>query len=639
MFAGIAMGSVISAIYSPILLSNIFILILCRTLTMEVQEYDYYEAHAKDIKLEDITSDEDNANLLASLRDNRDGLFFIDTEGEGNDFVVREGDHLGWLGYFVGRSQKLETLYIIDFDYFPDNVILNEFLRGVGRNRSIQDLTIGIDLGESFQNLVPFMKNNVSLRSLEFTSLDIGLQCARNIAMLLDQQNSLKCLTFSEEIGLDDEELAQIAAALRSQPQIEELTLSSNNVGRHGFVALGNALEGCLNLKKLDLGAVDNDDERFIDDEGLHAIVEGLKHCHNLTSLLLGSLMVTEEGSRCLSTLFQSENCRLERLDLNFMNIDDNRMAVLATGLPSLSSLKRLDLRNNSIGDQGMQALVGGLVNCNLEELGLSRNMLIDSVLGMRSLGTLVRRSTNMRALDLINCSLTDEGLTSFVEGMAKCCRLKQLYLSFNDSITANGLASLSSLLRSEYCSLSELFLYGINIGDDGAAALAHGLVGNKSLTYLRFDSSRITARGWTAFSRLLCDTSNVNSTFLSNHNLAEVGERAYRLLDTPLDIVRYLQFNKFYNQAAAICKILHTHPDIDITPLFEFNLKCLPLVVAWFEKAKPHRFKLSEPTEVFKNRQLSAVYKFIRGMPLLAVNGYRSQKMKSKKRKLDQTL
>ena len=107
-----------------------------------------------------------------------------------------------------------------------------------------------------------------------------------------------------------------------------------------------------------------------------------------------------------------------------------------------------------------------------------------------------------------------------------------------------------------------------------------HRMVASCSLSCL-FNltiSSSITAKGWAAFSKLLCDTSSVNNTNLSNHTLLEIG-----WCDTPQDIVQYLELNKLQNQAAAICKILQCHPDIDITPLFEVNLKCLPLAVEWW--------------------------------------------------------
>ena len=398
-------------------------------MTMDIiHDYEYYEAHAKDVKLEDIASSQKNADLLARLRDNDPELTYISivTELEDeNDFLVREGDHLGWLGYFVGRNDKLKTLYI---DSFPENFNLNAFLEGLGHNQSIQDLNIGIDLGESFQKLVPFLRNNDRLRDIYFGGFDVGLHCARNIALLLDQQSSFKRLDF-EDIGFDDEEFSQIIIALRSQPQLEVLGLSGHNVGRGGFVALGGTLESCSSLKKLYLTNYDHDDDN-IGDEGLNALVAGLKHCHNLTSLSLNGIqMITEEGSRSLSALFQSDNCRLEHLHLEEINIGDDGMAFLATGLASLPSLKRLILRDNFIGDRGLKDLTRALVNCNLEKLDLSRNILMDSVSGMRSLGTLVRRSTNMNNLFLCDCSLTDEGIQSFVEGMANCCSLREFDL------------------------------------------------------------------------------------------------------------------------------------------------------------------------------------------------------------------
>eukprot|EP00984_Skeletonema_dohrnii_P009307 scaffold3549_cov110-Skeletonema_dohrnii-CCMP3373.AAC.9 len=608
---------------------------------MDVQDYEYYEALAKDVKLEDITSSQQNADILERLRDNDPDIRYIsiaDMLEEFSDFVVREGDDLGWLGYFIGWSKQLKSLYI---DNFPDNLNIDAFLRGLGRNRSIENLGIYTDLGESYQRLVPFLKNNKSLSDLTFTIYDIGLQCARNIAVLLGQQSSLKCLNF-EEINLGDEVFVEIATALSAQPQIEELNLNTSNIGRNGCVALGNALDGMRNPNLATLYLDHND----IDDEGLHALVGGLINCHNLTKLCLsGNWMITEAGLRSLSTLFQSDHCRLECLDLEQTNIDNDGVAVLVAGLARLPTLKKLDVACNRIGDLGLQALVGGLVNyCNIEHLRLSHNVFPAS--GLNSLVELVQRATSLKSLNICGNAIDDEGLQGLVEGMTTRCSLTKLNLSNNNSITAVGLRSLAPFFRSDNCCLEGLELWGVNFGDEGAAALADGLKGNKSLTTLQFtsDGSDITARSWAAFSKLLCDTSSVNNTYLSNHTLETIG--GYSINVFPSDFVEYLRFNKLQNCAAAICKILDNHPDIDIEPLFKWKLKCLPLVVRWLEKAKPCLGYVSESTGTFQCRQLSALYKFVRGMPLLAGDGYRGKKMKeieskskSKKRKFDLTL
>jgi len=329
----------------------------------------------------------------------------------------------------------------------------------------------------------------------------------------------------------------------------------------------------------------------------------------------------------------------LEHLRLYQANMDNDEAAVLAAGIARLPSLAKLDLSYNRIGDEGLQALAGGLVNCNLEEFNLSNNMF--SVLGLRSLGELVQRATRLKSLNLCGNTIDDEGLQCLVEDMPNCCSLQTLYLSGNHLITSVGLRYIAPFFQSDKCCLKELWLRGINFGDEGVVALANGLIGNESLINLRFDLSGITARGWATFSRLLCDTSSVNNTYLSNHTLETIGGFGMQE-DTPPDILKYLTLNKF--GAAAIFKILKNHPDIDIEPLFQWKLKCLPLVVTWLEMARPCRCIVEESTEVFQCRQLSALYKFVRGMPQLAIDGYRGKKMKdvqskSKKRKFDQTL
>ncbi|KAK1738531.1 hypothetical protein QTG54_010561 [Skeletonema marinoi] len=74
-------------------------------------------------------------------------------------------------------------------------------------------------------------------------------------------------------------------------------------------------------------------------------------------------------------------------------------------------------------------------------------------------------------------------------------------------------------------------------------------------------------------------------------------------------------------------CKIFMSHPDLDMEPLFVYKLKCLPLVVEWFRRSKQlcgdnvGCWKQSVPE--LRSRELSAVYKFVRDMHLLASDGY----------------
>ena len=83
---------------------------------MDRRDIKCYEARAQTINLEEITSsDEDNANVLWRLRssDPEYTCLYIQNFWEDDcDFVVREEDDLGWLGYFAGQSRSLRSLYI-----------------------------------------------------------------------------------------------------------------------------------------------------------------------------------------------------------------------------------------------------------------------------------------------------------------------------------------------------------------------------------------------------------------------------------------------------------------------------------------------------------------------------------------------
>jgi Ran GTPase-activating protein (RanGAP) involved in mRNA processing and transport len=612
------------------------------------RNFEYYESHAQDVQLEDITSSERNATILEMLRDNggdehpywNKKLYLLreEIDADPDEFVFgqEEGDDdLGWLGYFIGRSTQLEEFHM---KYFPEErEKVNAFMEGFQHNESIQEMFISTDLGrEGFQSLGHMLRNNHDLENLCLHEFAIELESSRSIALMLGQEQckSLKHLFFVQN-DLCAEGLAEIVTALRKQTQLVELKLCGNNVDKNGCVALGNTLKSWegASLRKLHLC------HNNIDDDGLQALIAGMAKCNIEVLTLCGNPSITTVGLRSLSTFLLSDNCCLERLDLDQMNIGSAGVGVLATGLSRNMSLKCLCLSGNSVGNEGIDALVSCLPKgCRLEELHLSENGAF-SAAGLKSLSNAFQTASNLKQLHLRDNAIDDNGLKALVEGMKNCCSLRKLDLSHNESVTADGLRA---LLRSDHCSLKELELWGMRIGDERAVALADGLVGNNSMERLYFcpGSSGITSLGWSAFSRLLCDTSSVNNTYLSNHTLTNIG--GYESHGPPMMTRFHLFLGNFCIKQVAILKILMHHRDIDIEPLFRWKLMFLPLVVAWFQKARPireeirlhvhpehilHESEMSplheffmEEFDTFQSRELSAVYKFVRDMPMLAI-------------------
>ena len=82
------------------------------------------------------------------------------------------------------------------------------------------------------------------------------------------------------------------------------------------------------------------------------------------------------------------------------------------------------------------------------------------------------------------------------------------------------------------------------------------------------------------------------------------------------------------------------------MNPLFEWELKMLPVAVRWFDKARscPAQFTFSH--NVMENiqrqlqmiaytelRKLLAVYEFVRAMPIECADGYLGKNTKTRKR------
>ena len=178
------------------------------------------------------------------------------------------------------------------------------------------------------------------------------------------------------------------------------------------------------------------------------------------------------------------------------------------------------------------------------------------------------------------------------------------------------------------------LSLYRINFGDDGAIALADGLRGNESLRRLAFAPTLagITDVGWSAFSKLLCDTSSINNTYLSNHTLEWAGDGLYDA--NPPDIRQYIAWNKNRLIDAAVRKILTSHSHFDMKPFFQWKLKFLPVMVAWFQRARAAGLE-----HLLGSKKLSSMYDFVRSMPMLVLGGHQGQektRRRSRKRRLN---
>ena len=91
-----------------------------------------------------------------------------------------------------------------------------------------------------------------------------------------------------------------------------------------------------------------------------------------------------------------------------------------------------------------------------------------------------------------------------------------------------------------------------------------------------------------------------------------------------------FLRLNEDANKShVAMKKILKYHLHIDMEPFFEWNtegegerdLKALPYIMAWFERAKEAVAEEERESLGIEEKKLSAMYQFSQAMPLLFVS------------------
>ena len=284
-----------------------------------------------------------------------------------------------------------------------------------------------------------------------------------------------------------------------------------------------------------------------------------------------------------LSPFFKN-NTNLEVLTIEDCPLEAEGSRLLALAIGSCNSLREISILSADISDEGMVDIITSLsMHPDLHYLDFDGNRI--STNGCKALATLLKCScTGLQQLDLCKNELNDEGIDALVPALKGCNHLKSLVLNTNHSITSGGWQKLATILESPNSSLTDLTMTGNlnNTDEETLAVFANALVNNHTLKHLSFNGLSPTNR--LIFSKLLCDTSSVNSTFLSNHTLRYLGF-SNMLKENPMQSLLDMN-NKDDKKEVAMIKIFQHHNEFDMVPFFEWEFKVLPLMINWFERA-----------------------------------------------------
>ncbi|KAL7452423.1 hypothetical protein ACHAWC_004138 [Mediolabrus comicus] len=550
---------------------------------MNISQYD---ALAAAVKVKDITSCARNRALVHRIKNNDPSLLNLsisstldpDAGEEFFDLILGEGDDLGWLGYHIGSNKVLKTLYI---SLSEDGEQTSAFFNGLQRNESIKsiDLCSEVTLNEGFLKMNFPRITKIGLHGRHFRQ-----------GLLYFARGLSKCRSLTAYGGIVTTE---IAATLMSLPMLEEIRVSMGD-------GEDSVQETCVELGKL---------------------VQNRK----LKRLYLTGCGIGNEGLSLLAEkLALAEGAVLDNLSLSSNNIGDEGVVALVKSFSQNPSLRILSLslvHNTSITENGMRAISQLLQSqkCSLDNLNLGGINIRGEGMKFLSCGLFGNKSLVSLRLSHWNeeMSIDNDDIRVLTAGLKRNSHLRELDLSGNREITTAGIIYLGDYLHSPASTLETLKIYGVRFGDEGAHALAEALGGNTSLKRLLFDDAGVTVTGWLAFSTL-ANKSSPTSVYHSNHTLCQIGHE-WSWTSKP-DVSRWLDRNKNGKNWKLVVKskILDCFSDLDMVPLFDWDLKLLPFVKAWFGTVTSRN---DARRAYIRNGELSAIYKFVRGMPVYVAN------------------
>ena len=370
--------------------------------------------------------------------------------------------------------------------------------------------------------------------------------------------------------------------------------------------------------------------------------------CEGLSRVFLGKCISSLSVERCninvdvLVAVLQTKALtpqHIETLQLASLdNTEHDLTLIIQACIGPTSTLRTFLLyqergiitRDISITDTVLLSLAEALRNnSTLEHLVMDSCRFVTSV-GWLALSRVLGSSrSHLKKLSLWNSSINDDVINDFANELGRNTTLETIDLGNCEHITTTGWLAFSRLLGNSYSGLREIEVSNSSINDAVVAAFVNELSRNqvsqlKRLAMFSFyNDTSSTNRIWDLILNLLCDTSSIDATWLSNHIICDLGEfdiesdqdsddRYFMdtdVLKMPDQVLELLNMNLDEDKTrVARTKVIKHHfsEDFDVNALIGSDQKLLPRKISWLGR---------------DSLGLSIVYKIIRTLPDLCQN------------------
>ena len=412
--------------------------------------------------------------------------------------------------------------------------------------------------------------HNRNLRCIEIHACDLSVHFPSFLlALSACEKNQLERIHLYDN-NLGGKQVTSIIKVLRGQHNLREIHLCGNQIFRSGCIELSRLLQHPHS--KIHLLEIGDD---AIGDKSITFITSALVVNSTIKVLDVSGRNVTSTGWRIFSSVICSPMCLLESLHLYGNNLDDESITIIGDSLEKSKTLKSLNLGCNSsitsagwqgftkclrnpacalrelnvrmcsIGDAEANEIAGALaVNTSIRNLNMQSNRSITALGWVAFFNRLLDSTCSLKELHIGWNEIDDQGAASLVNLLASMSTLRYLELNTCDLITSNGWTVFAGALQNG-SKVKTLDLGGSHFNDEAVISFATMLANNTSLSKLKIRSRQISDRIWVAFSRVLCDCSCVQSTYLSNHTLHTLKIFfGFTPMMVPENLVRLLHMN-----------------------------------------------------------------------------------------------
>jgi len=207
----------------------------------------------------------------------------------------------------------------------------------------------------------------------------------------------------------------------------------------------------------------------------------------------------------------QQENNIMDILNYDASNLDsswiiNNKVTIIsgqlfANLIYQSPHLKAIHLRNAAFGNDCAQIMANALINnSNIEEFELRNCMVTD--IGASAFAEMLNHNHTLLRLTLQQNAIGDKGANALTLALRNNKTLKCLSLQ-QCGITAESVSGFTPILLNN--TTLEVIKFSSNkIGNDGAIALADGIIGNSNIKQLWIDDCNVSKKGIKAISKAL---------------------------------------------------------------------------------------------------------------------------------------